>query len=246
MNDVVKAYARALKSLFSPGILWHLLWPTLLAIAAWSFAAWLSWDWVGARVERLFHEVAWLNWVLQRWEASALAGAIFVKVVLGLLLIPLIYGTALFLVAVFALPLMLERVAQSDYPALERRRGGTLLGGIANALLALAVFLGGWLLTLPLWLIPGMAVVLPVLLAGYLNFRGYSYDALSLHAGAEELRAVLAEERGKLYLAGILAGLLAFVPLLNFFVPAYAGLAFIHYCLEALRRRREAAWVSAR
>ncbi len=240
MTEVLKAYGRALKSLLTPGILWHLLWPTVLAVAFWIAVAWMSWDTVGAGVERLFNEVNWLNWILQRWDASALAGAIFIKVVLGLLLIPLIYGTAMLIVAVFALPLMLERVAAKDYPELERRDGGTLAGSLGNALLAVAVFLAGWVITLPLWLIPGMGIVLPVLLAGYLNYRGYSYDALSAHAGADELDGVLARERGGLYLAGIVAGLLAFVPVLNLIAPAYAGLAFIHYCLEALRRARKA------
>jgi hypothetical protein len=240
MTEVLRAYGRALRSLLTPSILWHLLWPTVLAAAFWIAVAWLSWDAVGAGLVRLFVEVSWLNWLLQRWEASALAGALFVKLALGLLLIPLIYGTAMFIVAVFALPRMLDRVAAQDYPELERREGGTLAGSLGNALLALAVYLAGWVVTLPLWLIPGMGIVLPVLLAGYLNYRGYSYDALAAHAGADELADVLARERGGLYLAGIVAGLLAFVPLLNLIAPAYAGLAFIHYCLEALRRARKA------
>jgi uncharacterized protein involved in cysteine biosynthesis len=238
MTEVLKAYGRALRSLLQPGILLHLLWPTLVAVAFWIAVAWLGWDAVGAGVERLFLEVGWLNWILQRWEASALAGAFFVKVVLVLLLIPLIYGTALFIVAVFALPLMLERVAEKDYPGLERRNGGTLAGSIGNALLAVAVFLAGWIVTLPLWLIPGMGIALPLLLSGYLNYRGFSYDALSAHAGADEIDAVLARERGGLYLAGIVAGLLAFIPVINLVAPAYAALAFIHYCLETLRRER--------
>ena len=238
MTEVLKAYGRALRSLLQPGILLHLLWPTLVAVAFWIAVAWLGWDAVGAGVERLFLEVGWLNWILQRWEASAVAGAIFVKVVLVLLLIPLIYGTALFIVAVFALPLMLERVAEKDYPGLEKRNGGTLAGSIGNALLAVAVFLAGWIVTLPLWLIPGMGIALPLLLSGYLNYRGFSYDALSAHAGADEIDAVLARERGGLYLAGIVACLLAFIPVINLVAPAYAALAFIHYCLETLRRER--------
>jgi uncharacterized protein involved in cysteine biosynthesis len=112
---------------------------------------------------------------------------------------------------------------------------------IASQLVAVVVFLVGWVVTLPLWLIPGMIIVLPVLLSGYLNYRGYSYDALSAHAGAEELDAVLAGERSGLYLVGVVAGLLAFVPVLNLIAPAYAGLAFIHYGLEALRRARRTA-----
>lgn len=241
MTEVMKAYGRALKSLLQPAMLWHLVWPTLLAVVFWGVAAWLSWDSVGAGIERLFAEVTWLNWIMQRWESSALASAIFVKVVLGLLLLPLVYGTALFIVAVFALPLMLERVAAADYADVEKRRGGSIAGSVWNALVALIVFLLGWVVTLPLWLVPGMGLVLPVLLSAYLNQRAFRYDSLAEHADALELRTVIDGERGQLYLVGIVAGLLAYVPVVNLVAPAYAGLAFVHYCLEALRRTRRAA-----
>jgi CysZ protein len=238
MTEVFKAYGRALRSLLQPAILWHLVWPTLLAVVFWGVVAWLSWDSVGAVIERLFAEVTWLNWIMQRWEASALAAAIFVKIVLGLLLLPLVYGTALFIVAVFALPLMLERVSAADYADVEKRHGGSIFGSVWNALVALVVFLVGWIVTLPLWLVPGMAMALPLLLSAYLNQRAFRYDALAAHADPRELRAVIAGERGQLYLVGIVAGLLAYVPLVNLVAPAYAGLAFIHYCLAALRRER--------
>lgn len=241
MNEVFKAYGRALKSLLQPAILWHLVWPTLLAVAFWGVVAWFGWEPLGAAVERLFAEVAWLNWIQQRWESSALAAAIFAKVVLGLLLLPLVYGTALFIVAVFALPLMLGRVAAADYADVEKRRGGSIAGSVWNALVALAVFLVGWIVTLPLWLVPGMAVVLPVLLSAYLNQRAFRYDSLAEHADAQELRSVIDRERGQLYLVGIVAGLLAYVPVVNLVAPAYAGLAFIHYSLAALRRARRTA-----
>lgn len=241
MTEVLKAYGRALKSLLQPAMLWHLVWPTLLAVVFWGVVAWLTWDSVGSGIERLFAEVTWLHWITQRWEASALAAAVFVKIVLGLLLLPLIYGTALFIVAVFALPLMLERVAAVDYADVERRKGGSTLGSVWNALVALVLFLVGWVVTLPLWLVPGMAVALPLLLSAYLNQHAYRYDALMVHADAQELHAVIEAERGQLYLVGIVAGLLAFVPVVNLVAPAYAGLAFVHYCLEALRRRRRIA-----
>ncbi len=137
MQAVLKAYGRALRSLLQPAIWWHLLWPMLVAIIFWVVVAWLSWDSVGAGIERLFTEVSWLNWIQARWEASALAATLFFKIVLGLLLLPLIYGTALFIVAVFALPLMLEHVAAKDYADLDKRHGGSLLGSVWNALVAL-------------------------------------------------------------------------------------------------------------
>ena len=111
--------------------------------------------------------------------------------------------------------------------------------------LVLIVFLVAWVVTLPLWLLPGMGVVLPVLLAAYINQRAYRYDALGAHADAAELRAVIETERGQLYLVGIVAGLLAYVPILNLLAPAFSGLAFIHFALDALRRRRSAETVKS-
>jgi uncharacterized protein involved in cysteine biosynthesis len=42
-----------------------------------------------------------------------------------------------------------------------------------------------------------------------------------------------------LWLLGIVVALVAQVPLVGFFVPVIAGLAFIHFCLERLAVLRE-------
>lgn len=240
MNPVVTAYTRSLRSLARPAIVWHLIWPTLLAIALWGAVAWVTWDDAGAAVLRAFEEVAWLRWIAESWENSPLAAAFFVHALLLLLLLPLIYGTALLIVAAFTLPLMLNRVAAWDYPDVERRHGGSFAGSMWNALVAVAVFVLAWLVTLPLWLIPGVAIVLPVLLSAYVNQRAYRYDALAEHADEDELRGLIESQKGQLYMVGIVGGMLSYVPVLNLIVPAYTALAFIHFSLEALRRYRTA------
>ena len=240
VTPIATSFTRALRSLSQPGILWHLVWPTLVSIAVWLVVAWQFGGALSAWLAGAMGNFSWFaGWFGDSGAASA--ASVTAGVLLVLLLLPLMYATAATIVAVFALPLILERVAARDYPTLEKRRGGSQTGSVINALVALAWYLAGLIVTLPLWLIPGMGIVLPVLLAGYLNYRGYSYDALAAHAGADELGAVLARERGGLFLAGVVAGLLAFVPVLNLITPACAGLAFIHYCLEALRRTRKAA-----
>lgn len=241
MQYVVTAYSRALHSLSQPAIVWHLVWPTLVALVLWGAIAWMFWDKVAAATMQTFSELPWLQWFISRWEAMAVMTEAAVTILLWLLLLPLVYLTALLIVAIVALPLMLEKVAERDYRDLEKRNGGTLAGSIVNALVAALLFALGWIVTLPLWLIPGMALVLPVLLSAYVNQRAYRYDALMQHADAGEMRAVVARERGALYLVGVGAGLLSYVPVANLLAPAFAGLAFVHYCLEALRRHRAGA-----
>lgn len=238
MENVVTAYRRALHSLSQPAIVWHLVWPTLAALVLWGAIAWLFWDRLAVSTMQRFNELPWLQWLISRWEAMAVMTEAAVTIFLWLLLLPLVYVTALLIVAIVALPMMLEKVAQCDYRDLDKRNGGTVTGSVVNALVASLLFALGWVATLPLWLIPGMALVLPVVLSAYLNQRAYRYDALMQHADAGEMRAVVARERGALYLVGIGAGLLSYVPIANLLAPAFAGLAFVHYCLEALRRHR--------
>jgi len=238
MGKLALAWTRAARSLMRPDIMWHLLWPTLLAFVLWLVVAVLVW---GRAAELLLHFAQGLPW-MSGWfvagstSASLLVG--FTHVLLILLFLPLCLLTATVLISLLALPLMLDRVATTDYPDLVERRGGSQIGSVVNAVWALLLFLMVGLCSLPLWFIPGMGVVLSVFLSAWLNQRCYRYDALMRHADRNELRALPRQHRGGLYMIGATAGVLVFVPLFNLFVPALSGLAFVHYLLQALREAR--------
>jgi uncharacterized protein involved in cysteine biosynthesis len=238
MNEVLGAFGRALRSLSRPSMLWHLIWPTLAALLLWGVLGWFFWDDASALLLAKFHEWPWLHRMMDSTQFLSVAALATANIFLALLFVPIVYATALMLVALIALPLMLDRVGATEYADLERRNGGTLAGSAGNALMALALYLVVLTATLPLWLIPGVGLILPVLLSAYLNQRAYRYDALMQHADGAEMREIVKRERGGLWLVGIVSGLLAYVPLINLVVPAYSGLAFVHYCLGALRRRR--------
>lgn len=237
VSPIATSFSRALRSLSQPGILWHLIWPSLASVALWGA---LAWFYGGALATWLAGALGNFSW-LAGWfgaQQAASAASLTAGVLLFLALIPLIYVTAAMIVAVFALPLVLELVGERDYADLQKRRGGSQAGSLANALVALAWYLTGMIVSLPLWLIPGLALALPLLLSAWLNQRAYRYDALMQHADPDEYRKLVAAHRGKLMLVGLGAGALNYVPLLNLFAPAFAGLAFVHYCLEGLRRMR--------
>jgi uncharacterized protein involved in cysteine biosynthesis len=241
MNDALTAFGRALRSLSRPAMFWHLVWPTLAALMLWGVLGWFFWDDASATLMTWFQQWTWLQQMMNRTQFLSVAALATAHIFLAILFVPLIYATALMLVALVALPIMLERVAPADYPDLERRGSSSLAGSLWNSLYALLVYLAGWVVTLPLWLIPGAGLLLPVILSAYLNQRAYRYDALMAHADVEEMRRLVRQERGGLWLVGILSGLLAYVPVVNLLVPAYSGLTFVHYCLAALRRLRRSA-----
>lgn len=245
MGDILTSLGRALRSLSQPVMVWHLVWPTLGALVLWGAIGIIFWDDAALALQRLFDSWQWLHNLMDKAQFVSVATLAVVHVLLVLLFLPLIYATALLLVAIVALPMMLERVSEREYADLERRRGGSNAGSVGNALTALGIYLAGWVLTLPLWLIPGVGLILPLLLAADLNQRAYRYDALMVHADRAEMRSLIGAQRGNLYLLGITTGALAYVPVVNLVVPAFAGLAFVHFCLESLRRRRAAGLAGA-
>lgn len=237
MKNLFAALAAALRSLTQLGVLWHVIWPGLAAVALWFGLAALFWGQVAVWLGQWLGESYPLG-QFSHYAFFDLLWAIIGHFLLAALLLPLVYLTALLIFGVFALPMMLSRVADRDYAELARRYGGSLTGSLVNTLIAVLILAVLFALSLPLWLVPGMVLVLPTLLSGWLNQRIYGYDALMMHADADELARLRRDCRGGLFMIGVMAGLLVWIPIANLLAPAFAGLASVHYCLSALRRAR--------
>ena len=212
------------------------LWPLLGSLLLWGGLGYFYWHPLAAWLQQLGSE-----WMLPQWVGdTALRWLSQFGVALTMLLMvpPLVQGTALLITAIVAMPLMLEYVTQRDYPQLEKRRGGNVAGGVWNALAATLVYLLLWLLTLPLWLLGLPAVLLPVLLNGWLNDRLFRYDAMAEHASREEYALLRRRAGGRFYLLGCVAAAIQLVPLLNLAAPVYSGLSFIHFACGELARLR--------
>lgn len=238
MNDVMRALGSAFRGVLHPRMLALAIWPMLAALALWITLGWLYWDswaqWLGAALTGS-DAGQWLSQHnLDRLvHYSAL-------MLLLLALAPLMLITALLIAAVIEMPLIVNFVAARHYPALDKRRGGTVAGSTFNALFAVLVFAALWIVTLPLWLTGVLVPVVPVVLSAYLTQRLFRYDALSDHASAEEYRAILEASWGRMYGLGLLLALLYYVPVFNLLVPILSGLAFTHFGLAELARLRRA------
>jgi CysZ protein len=183
-----------------------------------------------AAMDRVLPSLPWSGWeLIARWAAVFLLLAGFAT---------LTYVTALMLVAVVALPLLITTIAARDYPDLVRRGENVFIGSLANTVGAGLVFIVGGLATLPLLLIPGVILVLPLAWAAWLNQRTFRFDALAEHATRAELKQLVSEQRGIFLGAGIGTAILAHVPLLNILAPTFTAVVFVHLCLGALRRLR--------
>jgi len=213
-----------------------LLVPMLIALAVWIGVGWAYWDTWTSVIQNAVVDHTTFAWAAN-WDMVRLASWIAAAVVLALLA-PVVILTALLIATVFAMPALVRHVAQSHYPDLEWRHGGTVIGSIGNALAAIFVFALLWIVTLPLWLLGPLAVLLPVLLSAYLNQRLFRYDALSDHADSEEMKRIFEFARGRLFLLGLITGVMYFIPPFNLVAPVFSALAFIHLCLAELESLR--------
>jgi CysZ protein len=229
--DVLTALGRSAVTLTRPRVWLYVAMPAAIAFGMWVlFAMWelqAAVDWLIAQPP-----LAWLA-AVALWLAKFFAFSI---VWLGIL--SLTYLTALLITAIFFLPLIIEHLARRDYPDVVRMGEDSFVRSTTNSVGAAMLFIAGWLLTLPLWLIPGMGLLLPVFWLAWINRRTFAFDALAVHATRWE-SATLRKEHGlALLLLGVLLALLAHVPLLGLVVPPLAAIAYVHYSLEALRQFR--------
>ena len=237
---IFTSFARALRDLMQPRVLAIVFLPMLGSILLWSVLAWFYWEaWI-EWLRAAFDATAAGQWLVTHrasWLASSFS-AVFVIAVL----LPAVLVTAIVITELIAMPVIVSVVARA-YPGLVHHGGGTVLGSVANAIVAITIFALLWVGTLPLWFTGIGALVLPALISAYLNQRLFRYDALSEHASREEYRNIVTRVRGRLYALGLLLALLYYVPFVNLIAPVVSGLAFTHFCLAALARVRHGSGV---
>ena len=236
--NVAGALLYGFANLLHPRMLWLMVWPMLISLVFWGAVAAAFWERLAAALAALF----------QRWLEPAagflhldLGGATSVAayVVLVLLLVPLVYLTALFILGAFGMQKMVDHVASRAFPALERRRGGSVAGSVWNGVAALGGMALLFLVSLPLWLLPPLWPLIPLAIFAWGNQKLLRYDALAEHAEAAEMARLFRERRGALLTLGLLFALLAYVPFVGFIGPVLFGLAFIRYLLGALQELRD-------
>jgi hypothetical protein len=165
------------------------------------------------------------------------------------------------------MPSVVKLLTRRQYALLEMRRGGSWYGSLGHSVVTTAVCLVLLVVTLPLWLIPPFFALIPPVLWGGLTYRVMTYDALALHASADERRTIVRRARWPLLGIGIISGLLGSLPTLLWassvwllplfpvvaaatiwiyaFILVFSALWFAHYCLHALERLRAEAAVLA-
>ena len=263
MNELVRAFGRAVASMAHPRMLWLTFWPFLVAAAGWGAFFWFQWQALVGAVRGAL-DASGLGATLYRafdWVGLSGLHAAVAPFVVVALAIPLIVVTVLLLIATLSMPSVVRHLSSRRFAGLEARRGGTWLGSIAYAAATTLVCLALTIVTMPLWLIPPLFALIPPLLWGWLTYRVMTYDALALHASRAERVALMRRHRVPLLAIGVASGLMSTLPTLLWawslwlvvlfpviaaatiwlyaVILVFSALWFGHYCLDALARMRD-------
>lgn len=261
----VDAAWRAVAYCLHPKVIWLTVLPIVLSAALLLGLGW--WGWSDANTalrEALDHWslsqtlLAWLDGMgLQAMRAA------LVPVLLLILVVPLVVILCLLLVAWMITPAAVKLVQGRRFPQLQARHQTPVWKSVSVSLVTSFVALGALLLSLPLWLFPLFALVVPPLIWGWLTYRVMAHDTLADLATPEEQQALIQRHRTPLLLMGVVCGYLGAAPAavwalgvlaivlapfilvvslwLYTLVFVFSSLWFAHYLLAALAAMRAEA-----
>lgn len=265
MNGVATAWGRALRAQFSMRMMLLSLVPLLLSLVVWGVLLWLGLqpflDWLHG----IFADYGWFQ--ASGGMLSTLGLGVLQVMVVPLmaiiLLLPLMIATSLLFMGIFAMPAIERYVGSRQFPQLEQKEGGSFAGSVWMNLTSVIVFAGLWLMTVPLYAVPPVAVLVQAALWGWVTSRVMSYDALAAHASAAERKSLMQARRWPLLAIGMVSGVLGAMPgiawmggavlsvvlfpflailsaWLYVMIFLFTGLWFQYYCLQALQDLRAA------
>ena len=239
--SVGQAFKRALVSQCHPTMLFAVLLPFLIALVGALLLLYFFWtplvEWLGNQISRVD--------MLNRAEDWMLAMGLFslkvylIPLLACAILLPVSGVLGLAIAAVFVMPLVLRHVGQREYASVGRKGKYSTAVSVWNAVWVSAAFAAGWLLTLPLWLVPPMAIVLSIFWWAFAFSRMMRVDAIVEHASPAERKLILERNNGGFWTIGLICSLLNLLPPAWIILPVFSALVYAHYGLEALKRLRE-------
>jgi CysZ protein len=237
---ISNSLARTFKSFFTPSIFLTLALPFLIASVLWSLVLFFTWAaWSGFIIDTEF-----FRWLVTKISTQMVIDSIhFVVLILATLFVfgPLWYLTYLLILALGLFPILLNQIQKKDYPLLERKKGGSLLGSIKNALVGSFLFVFGLVLSLPLWIFTPVGPFFQILITAYLNKKVFIYDVYQDFASKDERIKIQKEFSNEFWIIALISAFLLWIPFINIFAVGLTALMFIHYSLSRLEKLRASA-----
>ncbi len=229
MKQVLDSFWRAFAYCLHPRAMVLSLMPLLLMVAlAWGASYWF-WDQAVAGVKDVLEtsSIFAMVWHWFEWFGVGDLKSVVAPLVVIFTVTPLVVVLSLVAVSVLMTPALVNWVASRRFVGLERKQGGGFAASLGWSFLSVLLALLTLLVTLPLWLVPPLALVLPPLIWGWLTYRVLTFDVLAEHASREERLTITRDNRLTLLSMGVLTGLMGAAPSLVWASGALFAAAFV-------------------
>lgn len=229
MSRVIDSFWRALAYCFHPKVILLSLLPLILMAVIVMGLGVLYWELALNQVRTWMDTTSVMGWALIWLERMGLMNlkAVVAPLVIIFAITPLVMIMVLVAVSFMMTPALVGMVSARRFPNLQRKHGGTFLQSLGWTLLSIILALIAFILTLPLWWLPFMALVLPPLIWGWLTYRVMVYDVLAEHATQPERVELMNRFRFQLLGMGVLTGMMGAAPSLIWASGALFAAAFV-------------------
>ena len=262
MKPLLDSFWRAAMYCLMPRVIGLSLIPLVLTVVLAGSLGYFYWDGAVQSVQLWLESSSWLNSI---WLWLESVGVANLKTVVAPLLVifsvtPLVVIVSLLAVSFFMTPALTRMVMGRRFAQMQRKQGASLLRSVVWSLTSVLLALGAFVLTLPMWLVPPLALLLPALIWGWLTYRVMAFDVLAEFASKDERHTLMARHRMSLLGMGVVTGLMGAAPSLVWasgalfaaafvilipvaiwiytLVFAFSSLWFAHYALNALHELR--------
>ncbi len=226
---------------FRPKMLSLTLTSIALSVVFWLILFWFAFEW----------GIQWANSFLNSMGFDmtvAVGDELFLLTLLKSILLPLtvfgllwpiVVGTAVFLAGIYVMPPVIRFLESKHVMGIHRHSEIGISTTVFFAIKVFTKFLVFWLISIPLWFIPGVAFILPVFLTAYMLRTLMRFDALSEHATQKEIAIISKQDDFKTWVIAFICALLSFIPPILLIVPVLSALSFGRYYLNALGQLRQ-------
>lgn len=209
---------KSLRDILSPAVLLFVAKIALLSLLATLVLSWLVWDLL---FEMITIYASWIPW---EWLSA------FVTSLASLLIA---YTLFILMVSLFTALMseeLLIRLAKKHYPSIPVMGSADIMTSLLVTVKSSAVFLGVFILLLPLLFIPVLGQVVMLYLWSILLKAPTVYDVGSLFIHDKNL---LKAQSKKATFIAMIGSLFNYIPILNLFAPVFAQILFLHHLLKS-------------
>lgn len=243
VGRVLFTLKQAVVSQMHPKMLAALLLPIAVALIGALVMIWTLWSPLSLYVGNWMDHSEWLNqtdgwFAAQGWLSWFSLSASLIPIIVVLIILPASGALGMIVASIFVMPLALGHVQQKYYPDLKQESSNATLLSVSNAISVGIMFMVGWVLTMPLWLIPVLGFLVPIFWGSFLFTRLLRMDSLVEHADGAERDEIMSKNRREYWLLGLAMALLNFLPPAWLVLPVFSALAFAHFSLQQLHQLR--------